>query len=132
MTLINEKLDKHVQLKGSYNFSKLRNMVKPVYTNTVWCFARNTNSLFTRSVNGKPAKSEQGESLLLCAILVLMIQLASSFAIWFWNRTWTKEEWKNWKNLWEDAVRLQEDAVNQRDLAVVLELTYDMVSSATK
>ena len=65
-------------------------------------------------------------------MLVLMIQLASSFAIWFWNRAWAKEEWKNWKNLREDAVRRQEDAVNQRDLAVVLELTYDMVSSATK
>ena len=38
----------------------------------------------------------------------------------------------NWKDLREDAVRLQEDAVNMRDSAVVLEQTFDMVSSTSK
>ena len=40
-------------------------MVKRVCTNTAWVFARNTNSLFKRSVFGKPAGSEQRESLFL-------------------------------------------------------------------
>ena len=38
----------------------------------------------------------------------------------------------NWNDLREEAVRLQEDAVNMRDSAVVLEQTFDMVSSTRK
>ena len=38
----------------------------------------------------------------------------------------------NWNDLREEAVRLQEDAVNKRDSAVVLEQISDMVSSTRK
>ena len=37
-----------------------------------------------------------------------------------------------WKDLRLEAERLQEDAVNMRDSAVVLEQTFDMVSSTRK
>ena len=43
-----------------------------------------------------------------------------------------EEDWENSKNLREDAVGLQEEALNQRDLAVVLEQTYVMVRSTRK
>ena len=59
-----------------------------------------------------------------------MILFALTFAMWFWHRPVAKEQWKYWKNLRERAERHQEDVVNQ--IAVVLELTYNMVSSATK
>ena len=62
-------------------------------------------------------------------LVVSILQLATHLAIFSWSLGLSVK----WKNLREDAVRLlQEEAVNQKDLAVVLELTLDMVSSATK
>ena len=61
-----------------------------------------------------------------------MILFALTFAMWFWHRPVAKEQWKQWKNLRDRAERLQENAVNLMDFAVVLELTFNMVSSATK
>ena len=65
-------------------------------------------------------------------MLVDMCKVAFTLGIWSLMRAVAEKDWENSKNLREDAVRLQEAALNQRDLAVVLEQTYVMVRSTRK
>ena len=72
------------------------------------------------------------EKVCSCAMLVDMCKVAFTLGIWSWKRAVAEEDWENSKNLREDAVGLQEEALNQRDLAVVLEQTYVMLRSTRK
>ena len=84
------------------------------------------------AVFGKPWGSEQGESLLLCTMIVLVGMLAFSCVGQYWVQGVVNEELIQFKARKEEVATLQEDLVNLRDQMVAFEQTFAVVSSPRK
>ena len=76
----------------------------------------------------KPLGSEEGESLLLRAMVKLLCMLAFSCVAHYWMQAAANEELMQIKAMKEEVATMQEDLVNLRDEMVVFEKTCLMVS----